>query len=223
MARMRKPQVLRPQPSYFPNRKDVRRIALGVEAKHLLIAWLALSFAFSVRYLFRTPNIFPTIFLITMGTAGLGFILHELAHKFGARRYGHWAEFRVWPWGLAMALMFALISGGSFIFAAPGATYIVAGYNSLSWGISKREDGMISLAGPLTNIALAIAFFYIGGLSGLYGLVGVMGYQVNLWLAAFNMIPIGGMDGQKVLRWHIPVWIAVAIPLWIIVALQMFL
>ncbi|MBI2185472.1 MAG: hypothetical protein HYU39_11020 [Thaumarchaeota archaeon] len=221
-VRLKKPQVLRPapRPTYTARRRQLR---IPTDLKHLFIAWVVLGLAFSARYMFRAPSIFGLMLGVSLGTVGLGFILHELAHKFASKRYGCWAEFRISPWGLTMALIFAFISGGSFIFAAPGATYIVPGVSKYAHGLTRRENGLISLAGPLTNLAVAAAFQVLSRSEGLLGLVGLVGYQVNLWLAAFNLIPLGGMDGRKILSWSLPVWLVVTIPLWILVALQLLL
>ncbi len=158
---------------------------------------------------------FPLMFLISLGTLGLGFIGHELSHRYTARKFGCWAEFRLWPLGLVIALLFALVSGGSIIFAAPGAVYIVPSYSGFGYGIGKRESGLISLSGPLTNIIVAIFFYAISGLGGILGLVGSTGFFVNMWLAAFNLIPFGMMDGRKILAWNPVIWALVAVPAWI--------
>src|SRR3989338_2503136 len=69
-------------------------------------AWLALSLAFTFVYAgvslfggtFSIGKLFSSqfgiLFIISLFTAGLGFLLHELAHKFVAQRYGCVAEFR---------------------------------------------------------------------------------------------------------------------------------
>ncbi len=150
-----------------------------------------------------------------MGTLGLGFVGHEFAHRHLARLYGCWAEFRLWPIGLVMALIFALVSGGNIIFAAPGAVYIVPRRFGFGHEIGKRENGIISLSGPLTNIMVAVFFLMIRELGGLFSLVGETGYFVNLWLAAFNLIPFGMMDGRKVFAWNPIIWAIIAIPAWL--------
>lgn len=191
----------------------------SVEVQHLLIAWLVIGFCFSVGAIF-SPRFVDT-FTVALLTVGLGFIGHELAHKFTAQRYGCLAEFRVWPWGLAMALVFALVSRGQFIFAAPGATYItpIASSFGLGYGISRKENGLISLAGSIVNIALATSFLFLIGFGGFLGLIGTQGYGVNLWLAAFNLLPFGPLDGQKVFSWNRLVWMGITIPLWAIIFL----
>ena len=80
-------------------------------------------------------------------------MLHELAHKFVAIHYGFWAEYKLWVQGLILAVVISVIS--NFIFAAPGAVYIHGEY------ISDEQNGKISLAGPLTNIVLALIFLSI--------------------------------------------------------------
>jgi len=212
-------------PSPGIGNRTIRQTGISLEAKHLLVAWSALGFAFSIRFILNSSSPFPISLVEGLGvsllTVGLGFILHELAHKFAAKRYGYWAEFRIWPQGIMMALFFAIISQGLVIFAAPGATYIVPGSSRGGFAntIMTRENGIISLAGPLTNVALSIFVFFPLMLSGVGALsfIGAVGFHINLWLAAFNLIPFGGIDGQKILAWSKPVWLIVAIPLWLFI------
>jgi len=121
----------------------------------------------------------------------------------------------LWPTGLVMALIFALVSGGRMIFAAPGAVYIVPRNFGLGYGIGKRENGLISLSGPLTNIVVALFFLAVRSLGGILSLIGSQGYLVNLWLAAFNLLPFGMMDGQKVFHWNKIIWALLAVPAWL--------
>lgn len=197
-------------------------ITSRVEVTHLIIAWLVLSLCFSIGYVFE-PSMLLLMFIMCLGVVGTGFVFHELMHKFSAQRYGYWSEFRLWPRGLAMALLSSLITLGSFIFAAPGATYMAPRYRTPDWSDASRKKqlGLISLAGPLSNIVWAAIFFAMSGLDGLLGFIGIIGFQANLWLAAFNMIPLGSLDGKKVLSWSVIVWAMVAIPLWVIEAFIM--
>jgi len=183
-----------------------------------LIAWLALGLAFSISYI-NDLRLFMEVFMISLLTVGTGFIGHELTHKFVAQRYGCLAEFRMWPLGLIFALFFAIISEGRFIFAAPGAVYITPVSFGLGSVITNRENGIISLSGPLTNALLALIFFPLTFYSGLLYEIGLFGFFINLLLAAFNLIPIPPMDGYKVFVWNKGIWAVTFVPLIIVVIL----
>ncbi len=163
------------------------------------------------------------IFLLTLIVVGTGFIGHELAHKFTAQRYGCWAEFKLWTYGALMALLFAIVTAGSFVFAAPGAVYIASRAGYFGEGIDRKSNGIVSLMGPIVNVAAAFIFglaFFLVTYLGFHDLtIGgfnflLQGIRINVWLGAFNMLPIFILDGQKVYTWNRQIWAALAIPLW---------
>jgi Zn-dependent protease len=173
------------------------------ERMDLVIAWLAIAIAFTIaRFnLLDGGRIDPVsaaiVFLISVLTVGVGFVLHELAHKFVAMRFGYWAEFRKDNQMLLIAVVLAALAG--VVFAAPGATVVFGDR------ISRREDGLISAAGPVASIVLALVFlaFYLAAPASLVGVVGLAGLQINAMIAAFNMLPVSVLDGRKVLAWNV--------------------
>lgn len=165
---------------------------LNTEITHIFISVIALSLAFS----FFDINIFPFALL----TVGIGFAAHELAHKIASQKYGMRAEYRIWPAGIL--LMFATAFFG-VIFAAPGAVYVLSPY------AGRKESGVISLAGPATNFALAIIFFAFLAFAPLPHILAVLCYvgaKINLFLSFFNMIPFHPLDGAKVANWNTYLW-----------------
>jgi len=177
------------------------------EIVDILKAWLALSLAFTFIYagasvlngdIQKVFSLnFTVIFLISMFTAGFGFLLHELAHKFVAQHYGCTAEFRAWDQLLYLAVGLAVFVG--FIFAAPGAVMI-------SGMITRKENGIISAAGPATNYVLAMLFFGLLYLLPQWTNVFATGFSINIWLGLFNLIPFGPLDGRKVFDWNKVAW-----------------
>ena len=201
------------QTSTYPTQEMTPRpgnVFSFIEIRDIVIAWLALGLAFSLSFVSRFDilgsgglgsSAFVTYFVIAVLTVGPGFVFHELSHKFVARRYGFWAEFRMWPMGLVLALVTSLLG---FIFAAPGATYI-SGMN-----ISKPENGKISLAGPAVNVFIAVLFLPLAlNGAGFWGELGYFGTYINFFLALFNMLPLGPLDGAKVFRWNLVIWAVV--------------
>ena len=60
-----------------------------IELQHLVKAWFAISLAFTIAVVgITTSPYFLVILLGSMLTVGIGFIFHELAHKFTAQKYG---------------------------------------------------------------------------------------------------------------------------------------
>jgi Zn-dependent protease len=190
--------------------KDYGRIHFGrQEMIQILISVAVLTVAFTIVLLggvlgdvgSYTSETWLFAISVSAVVSVCGFLLHELAHKFVAQRYGAWAEYRMYPTGLLMALVFSFLG---FLFAAPGAVYIQG-------RISRKQNGLISLAGPTTNIAFGTAFIVLwlefpamGTWSYAFNLIGVL----SLFLAGFNLIPFGPLDGKKILDWSPVAWVA---------------
>lgn len=171
------------------------------EIKDLLIAWFMISLAFAILFSGLSFNIvFVVSLLISALTAGIGFLLHELMHKYVAQNYGLFAEFRASYKMLWLAIIFSFFG---FIIAAPGAVFIQG-------KITKERNGKISLAGPMTNIVLSFLFLIpvlIFSFEGILELFFSYGLLINSLLALFNLIPIMPFDGKKVYVWDKGVYI----------------
>jgi Zn-dependent protease len=63
----------------------------------------------------------------------------------------------------------------------------------------RRDEIITSLAGPASNILLAVIVSLIIRFTGNYHEVLLVLVQINLMLAFFNLIPIPPLDGSKVL------------------------
>ena len=185
----------------------------NTEIIHIIISWLAISYAFAILLMWSqsgtrpsTEELFNGIFnplVISLFTVGISFIIHEMSHKIVAQRFGSWAEFRMSP--IMLLLMLVLVYQFGILFAAPGAVMIYGG------NVGRRENGRISLAGPLSNLILGMAFFLLLSEQGILYEIGRYGVIVNITLALFNMIPFGIFDGRKVWDWNKPVYILVVI------------
>ena len=177
------------------------------EIRDLIISFIVIALGFTILYSNGDYSHISIVFPVVMIGVGVGFIFHELGHKFVAMHYGYYAEYELWPTGLLIALVSSFFG---FIFAAPGAVVIY------SQGMEEKTNGLISIAGPLVNIALGLIFFLILGSLGdfvyteagaIVYLICVLGTRINFFLAAFNLLPIPPLDGSKVLSWSVPIWL----------------
>ncbi|MCA1814439.1 MAG: M50 family metallopeptidase, partial [Halobacteriales archaeon] len=190
------------------------------ELAHLAVGVVGLSLAFAFALSHPPPNavgdivkvpddhqisvalgILPFAFAVVL----LGFLLHEMAHKVVAQHYYMWAEFRCQVGGLCLAVGLGVLT--PFILAVPGAV-------NIDGSPTRREAGLISAVGPMVNLVIGfLAWPFIGAspnplevgpnIGNFPQLVAI----VNAYLAAFNMFPILPLDGSKILRWSIPVYV----------------
>lgn len=172
------------------------------EVKDIAIAILSLTFIFT--YCLSSLNL-PN-FLSFLGIVIISFFFHELAHRYFAEKYGCVAFFKLFPGGILIGLVLAILL--KFVFVAPGAVVIYP-YRYGRWGfesvrLTRKERGVISLSGVLVNLFFALIFFPFRGFLKFIS-------SINAWLAFFNLWPLGQLDGFKVMVWNPRIWLALFI------------
>jgi Zn-dependent protease len=181
----------------FPKNNLINNIAKTInihfsktEIKHLLMATFLVALVGMSLNNYRYISIeFLVIFIIS-------FLFHELAHKFLANFYGSWAEFRTEIYGLIITAISA-IPFIPFKFIAPGAVVV---------GLSEKSKlGKVALIGPITNLVMGFGFLLISYIYP-YSIYFSMGASFNAWIAMFNLLPFGVLDGQKIFNWNKTVW-----------------
>ena len=175
------------------------------EISHLLISVVVMSILVTTVWFGFSDNLAVSLVNLGMGFLLIApaFVLHELGHKFVSQKYGYYAEYRMWTQGLIFAIIITILSGGRFMFIAPGAVYFGGGFARTS----RDKIAKIGLAGPIVNLFLVAIFGLVGILStGIWQMVGLLGAYVNAWLAIFNLIPFAPLDGQKIFAWDKKIW-----------------
>ena len=187
----------------------------------LLLSLIVLIIAFSIV---GERRLGVEAVLISAVGVGTGFLLHELAHKFVAQKYGYRAEYKASWSGLFFMIIMSFME---FIFAAPGAVMISKDTHFSDTSTMITEEQLrIALAGPMTNIIL-IVFFLMLAMASRKMInpflleVAYFAFYINLILAAFNLIPVDPFDGGKIFRGSHLVWAIVAVPT-ILLALPFF-
>jgi Zn-dependent protease len=173
---------------YFST-KELKHLALGT----LLVIGISLSFGFSSWGQAGWAVVFSALAAVIT----LSFFIHEIAHKVTAQKRGLWAEFRLTVWGAILTLISIILP---FKIISPGAVMI-------SGPASMDDIGKISIAGPLINIALSSGFLgAVLFVPNAYLAIFVIGAFFNAYIAVFNLIPIGILDGFKIFSWNKTVW-----------------
>jgi Zn-dependent protease len=169
--------------------KELKHLVLGT----LLVIGISLSFGFGALGQEDWAVVLSALAIVIT----LSFFTHEIAHKFTAQRRGLWAEFRLTVWGavltcISIFLPFKIISPGAVMISGPA---------------SMDEIGKISIAGPVTNLVLSIVFFgAVPFVPVAYSWIFAVGAFFNAYIALFNLIPLGILDGFKIFHWNKMVW-----------------
>ncbi len=160
----------------------------------LVKSWLAISFAASMVMVGFNATLIIAIPIAAL-TVGVGFIAHELAHKFTAQKYGCSAEFRSFDKMLVLSI---LMSFFGFVFFAPGAVFIHG-------QVGLVRNGKISAAGPMASLGIALIFLFImisAPLTSILMTIGRYGFIINSWIGLFNLLPFWNFDGKKIYHWN---------------------
>jgi Zn-dependent protease len=177
---------------------------LLIEIREMAMADIALIVAFSLVLsggllgALHSPSTFVSYLPIVAVGVTLGFIVHELMHKLTAQRYRAHAAFKTSTMGLVITLGTSFFG---FLVGIPGATYIYAS------NFTRKENGLVSLAGPMTNLAIFgifLGLFFVLQPAPQSYLAEVISFTmfINLLLGFFNMLPIMPLDGSKVFQWN---------------------
>lgn len=183
-----------------------------------------------IRILQTAPN-FGTgliIFILVALALILSLSIHEFAHAYVAYKLGDPTAKVLGRVSLDPRVHLDLTGTILLLFAGFGWGKPVP-VNESNLSVPKRDSALVSAAGPISNILLAVIFallFHFGGLGG--GLVGLFVQLVvryNIILAVFNLLPINPLDGFKVVNGILPEelsyqWIQIGqYGVWILLAL----
>ena len=157
----------------------------------------------------------------------LSIILHEIAHGWVALKLGDTTAKRagrltlnplkhIDPVGsiLIPAVLFLSHAGFMFGWAKP----VPVSFSSLNH--PKKDMGLVALAGPLTNLTLAILFAFLLKGFATYTSINTVssfgislcqyGVLINLSLCAFNLFPLLPLDGGRIVVSLLPLSWALA-------------
>jgi Zn-dependent protease len=175
-----------------------------------MLSWNVLTFK-SQGQISRSKHVTSYMFpIISIAILILSVIIHEVSHGYMADRLGDPTPRlqgrltlnplkHLDPVGSFVVPLLTSLAGFTFGWAKP------VEYNPYNIRNKRAGEFLIALAGPFSNIAVALIFSLIMRAvvanSGVTPFVEVSAYIVliNLVLAVFNLIPLPPLDGSKLL------------------------
>lgn len=160
--------------------------------------------------------ILPVIFAITV---------HEVAHGWVARKYGDntaYAQGRLTLNPIKhIDLVGTIIIPGLLLLTFTGFVFGWAKpvpVDPRNFKNPRRDMAMVALAGPVSNIIMALLWALIARIGGLIAVefitmpmiyMGIAGISINLVLALINLLPIPPLDGSRILTRFLPIRMAI--------------
>jgi len=156
--------------------------------------------------------------LLMVGVLIFSAILHEISHGYVADRLGDPTarllgrltlnlKNHIDPVMSILLPLLLILSGSPVIFGAAKPVPV----DPFNLKDGRKDLAIVSLAGPLTNIIIAILAAFIVKFSFVFGNFApiiqpffLIVVQINLLLAIFNLLPIPPLDGSKIFSLLLP-------------------
>ncbi len=198
----------------------------------IIILTLSLAFGFNDKSQEFALSHWLLNFVKMIVFVAISVFAHDFAHDLMAKKYGFLSEYRIWgikrfflrerypkkvhifgrditinsfPIGIVLCLLVMLFSNGKLFFTAVSSYGLVIkkehrfGHRIIE--VTDFEEAKIALAGPMANILLAILFKLVSPSGMLSELV-----LINSIMPVFDMLPLMGLDGMKVMIGSTPLY-----------------
>lgn len=191
------PPSRKPQPILYPYyrvEEERKGVKIAFRGKEIISFAIGAILVWSVGASLLGFNLRSYTFYLNSVIFLLAFILHELAHKIAASRNGLYGEFNLSLWGATLTLLSIFLP---LKVIAPGAV-VIFGYTNV------EKMGKIAMWGPLTNIIIALIMLPL--MLTTYGRLLAVAFYLNAFIATFNLLPFGILDGKKIIEWNKVIW-----------------
>jgi sugar lactone lactonase YvrE len=158
----------------------------------------------------RTWNL-PAAMGIYVIVAAVAMIGRDLVQKGVARYLAIYSKLRFWS--LGTIIMFA--TGGLFGSVFGSVTRFDLNENLIAGESQHKQKkiALVALAGPVMSVILAAVFLFLFPIGGIFYLIGITGFSMNLMSATYSMMPFIPMEGADVYKWHLKIWLLIFVPL----------
>ena len=134
---------------------------------------------------------------------GITVFVHHASQRLMALSLGFYAEQKLWWHGLIISLILVLLTNGYVKFLAATSTIIhllpMHRLGAFRYGPNISSIMKVSLAGPVGNIFFSAFVKSLEWVNLLPHDFAERLFVMNLWFAAWNLLPIPPLDGSKLL------------------------
>ena len=127
-------------------------------------------------------------------------IVQESVHRLVALLGGYQVQYKPWKLGLAIGLVLAFFSNGSFTFIAPGGIMVthlaVHRIGKFRYGPNYKNIGWIAMTGPLACVFMAIIFKILSGVAPNSPLF-LSAMNISILFAVIGLLPIPPLNGHQ--------------------------
>lgn len=163
------------------------------ELRNVVVTIVVMAFIVSFRN-FNIINIFDALIIVALSV-----LVHLFAQRITGLTVGYLSEYKLWTFGLLIAVIIAFISNGAVWLLIPGGIIVhhLEGHRIgfHRYGIDILGVGLIALWGSVASMFLAILFKILYAAFPLALLQ--KGMMFNIGFAIFTMLPIPPLNGSR--------------------------
>ncbi|MFH1409857.1 MAG: hypothetical protein ABIH34_08160 [Nanoarchaeota archaeon] len=169
------------------------------EMNDIFLSLLVITFVFAFDDGRETLNIsfWGLNFLGILILVAISFLTHQLVQKLVSVFAGYRSEYKVWGWGVIIALLFSFVMKGAWFVIPVGGVFVyhlaIHRIGQFRYGLSGYYSMLIAVSGPLANIVLALIFKLLFLLTDATFLLTAM--KINLWMAFWFILPVPPLNG----------------------------
>ncbi len=210
--------------------KGALREALELAAASLIAAIVGVSLYLDARLAFQIgPREIVALSVCV-------FLVHDLAHKLGARLVASEGRFKLSLTGSAFSLLVAIAQNALTLTTIalkkalglpPAGAWKIAPYRLITPGTvvapgRQRRDalGKIAAAGPASSLALGWLMFFAASVvqPASFKQVLLLGSALNAYTALSGLLPVAFCDGLTIYWWSKGAWVAILLVTAVLIA-----
>jgi len=171
------------------------------ERRDIFISIIVVAFIFAFndgRESFE-PVLWFFNYILTVLIVAISILAFDFVMKVAALQQGFRAEYRMWPQGLAIGVIIALLTGGKFYVILPGGLFLhhvmILRIGKWRYGLNTVAQGTVAAAGPAANLVLATIALMFSAQLNIFPEFFAYVASINFWFMIYQLFPLPRING----------------------------